>query len=44
MAAVSIVIFSAHSLAETSLYSPTVLATFVLILSFSNLKDVPKIH
>lgn len=42
MAAVSIVIFSAHSLAETSIYSPAVLAALLLIISFTNIKDVEK--
>jgi O-antigen ligase len=37
MGAVGIVIFSVHSLVETAIYSPTVLALFLIIISFSNL-------
>jgi O-antigen ligase len=38
--AVSVIIFSVHSLFETAIFSPTVLALFVLIISFVNI--VPK--
>lgn len=36
MPAAAVVIFSFHSLAETSIYSPTVLALFVIIISLTN--------
>lgn len=36
-ASISIVIFSVHSLAETGLYSPVVLTTLLLIISFNSL-------
>jgi O-antigen ligase len=37
MCAISVIIFSIHSLVETAIYSPTVLALFLIIISFSNL-------
>ncbi|HCP08515.1 MAG TPA: hypothetical protein DIT25_01815 [Candidatus Moranbacteria bacterium] len=39
MAGVSLVIFSAHSMVETAIYSPTVLTLLLIILSFANIKD-----
>ena len=36
--ALAIVIFSTHSLVETAIYSPTVLALFLIVLGFSNIK------
>lgn len=38
-AAISVVIFSAHSLVETSIYSPVVLALFLIIAGFSRLAN-----
>jgi sugar phosphate permease len=38
MASVSVVIFAVHSLVETPIYSPTVLALLLIILGFSNIK------
>lgn len=35
----SLVVFFAHSLAETAIYSPVVLALFLIIISFSNIDD-----
>jgi len=37
MGIVSVVIFSAHSIFETGIYSPVVLTLFLIILSFSNI-------
>jgi len=37
--ALSIIIFSAHSLVETAIYSPVVLTLFLIILSFSGIKE-----
>ena len=37
--AISLVIFSAHSLVETAIYSPVVLSALLIILSFSNIKS-----
>jgi O-antigen ligase len=37
--AVSIAIFSVHSLVETALYSPVVLTLFLIIISFTNIKS-----
>lgn len=36
--ATSVIIFAAHSLVETALYSPTVLTLLLLIISFSNVE------
>jgi len=41
-ALISIIIFSAHALVETSLYSPVVLPLFLIIASFSNVAYVEK--
>jgi O-antigen ligase len=38
MLAVSIVIFATHSLVETALYSPVVLALLLILISFSNIR------
>lgn len=40
--AISMVIFAIHSLVETAIYSPTVLALFLIIISFSNIKTDEK--
>ena len=37
-ALVSLIVFSAHSLVETAVYSPVVLTLFLIIISLSNLK------
>lgn len=37
--AISLVIFSAHSLVETAIYSPVVLTLLLIILSFSNVES-----
>lgn len=37
--AISLIIFSAHSLVETAIYSPVVLTLFLIILSFSNVES-----
>jgi O-antigen ligase len=37
--AISLVIFSVHSLFETAIYSPVVLALFFIIISFSNFEQ-----
>lgn len=39
LAGVSVVIFAAHSLVETAIYSPTVLTLFLIIISFSNIDE-----
>jgi O-antigen ligase len=39
-AVISLVIFSAHSLVETAIYSPVVLTLFLIVLSFDNLSSV----
>jgi len=38
-AAISLVIFSVHSLTETGLYSPVVLTLFLMISAFSNIEE-----
>lgn len=38
-ALLSVIIFAAHSLVETAIYSPVVLALFLIIISFNNLED-----
>jgi len=42
MAAVSLVIFAGHQIAETAIYSPVVLTLFVIILSFVNVRETEK--
>lgn len=42
MLATSIVVFSAHQLAETAIYSPVVLTLFVIILAFTNVREIEK--
>jgi O-antigen ligase len=37
--ALGIVLFAVHSLVETAIYSPTVLALFLIMLSFNNIKS-----
>lgn len=41
--AASLIIFSAHSLVETGIYSPVVLALFLIIISFSNIHENKKL-
>jgi O-antigen ligase len=42
MMAVSVVIFAAHQLAETAIYSPVVLTLFVIIIGFTNVSKVER--
>jgi putative inorganic carbon (HCO3(-)) transporter len=42
-AALSLIVFAAHSFVETGLYSPVVLTLLILILTFSNIQKIEKI-
>lgn len=37
--AIGIIVFAAHSLAETAIYSPVILTLFLILLSFNNIKS-----